>query len=188
MPNSPAIFDDLPDLETPRLLLRKVRLADAADILDYASDPAVAQYTSWDHYSSLADAYRFIHWALDRYQRKSEAPWGIVLKDEDKLIGTIGFTDHAPLHRRAEVNYALSAKYWRQGLTPEALHRILDHGFNTLRLNRIESRCIPDNVASARVMEKVGMKYEGLLRGALHAKGTFHDLQIYAALREEWKP
>lgn len=185
MPNS---FDDLPDLETPRLLLRKIRLGDAADILEYASDPNVAKFTSWDHYASLADAYRFVHWAMGRYQRRAEAPWGIVLKGEDKLIGTIGFTDHAPLHRRAEVSYAISAKYWRQGLTPEALDRTVRYGFEALRLNRIEARCIPENVASARVMEKVGMVYEGTLRRAMLAKGQYHDLQVFAVLRDEWKP
>jgi [ribosomal protein S5]-alanine N-acetyltransferase len=183
-----SIFAEFPDLETPRLTLRRLRPQDAADLLEYASDPRVTRYTSWDRYESLADAQRFIHWAMDRYQRKSEAPWGIELKAEGKLIGSIGFTDYVALHRRAEINYALSAKYWGQGLTPEALERAIAHGFGPLRLHRIEARCIPENVASARVMEKVGMKYEGLLRQALCAKGKFHDMQVYAIVRDDQQP
>lgn len=182
-----TIFADLPLLETQRLILRKLRPADAADIHDYASDPQVSRFTTWDQHTSLADAHRFINFCLDRYQRREQAPWGVVLKAEDKLIGTLGFTDYAPLHHKAEVNYALSAKYWGQGLTPEALEAALTYGFGPLHLNRIEARCIPENVASARVMEKVGMKREGTLRQALYSKGTFHDLHIFAILRDEWK-
>lgn len=182
----PDALSHLPALETPRLLLRRLRLTDATDLWEYASDPRVSRYTSWDQYSSIGDGQRFIHWALDRYQRGSLAPWGIEFKPEQKLIGTIGFTDYSPTNRRAEVNYALAAKYWGRGLTPEALEEAIAFGFGVARLNRIEARCIPENVASARVMEKVGMRLEGTLRQALHTKGQFYDLQVYAILRQDW--
>ncbi len=181
-------FPDLPEIKTPRLLLRKLTLADAADLLAYASDPQVSRYTSWDQHASIADAHRFINWALERYQRKQEAPWGIELKSDEKLIGTIGFTDYVPHNERAEVNYAIAAKYWGQGLTPEALEHTLAFGFTALQLHRIEARCMPENTSSARVMEKVGMKYEGTMRHALRAKNAWHDLQLYAILRTEWPP
>lgn len=179
-------FPDLPEIETPRLLLRKLSVADANDLLGYAADPQVSRFTSWDQYASIADAHRFIHWAMDRYQRKLEAPWGIELKSEEKLIGTLGFSDFVAQNERAEVNYAISAKYWGQGLTPEALEHAIAFGFTTLQLHRIEARCMPENVASARVMEKVGMKYEGTMRHALRAKNAWHDLLLYAILRNEW--
>jgi len=179
-----AVFE-LPDLDTPRLLMRKVTPHDVADLLEYASDPQVTRYTSWDHYSSMNDAHRFIYWALDRYQRKSEAPWGIVHKQDKKLIGTLGYSNWSVRNRCADISYALSAKYWGQGLTPEALERAIAYGFEKMSLNRIEAHCMPDNVASARVMEKVGMKFEGTLRQRLLAKKKFHDLQMYSVLRGE---
>ena len=59
-------------------------------------------------------------------------------------------------------------------------------GFRTMELNRIEARCKIENIASARVMEEVGMRFEGILRQHMFAKGTYHDLKIYSILKEEW--
>ena len=90
------------------------------------------------------------------------------------------------MHARAEIGYALARKYWGQGLMTEAVRAMLDYGFNLLRLNRIEARCDVENIASWRVMEKAGMKFEGVLRQNIFLHGRPRDARMYGILREEW--
>ena len=90
------------------------------------------------------------------------------------------------MHARGEIGYALARKYWGQGLMTEAVRAMLDYGFNTLHLNRIEARCDVENAGSWRVMEKVGMKFEGVLRQNIMLHGRARDARMYAILREDW--
>jgi ribosomal-protein-alanine N-acetyltransferase len=177
----------LPDLETERLNLRKLRPTDAADIFEYASDPQVARYTTWEAHTSLDDAVQFVELIQAVYVNESPSnwTWGLELKDTGKLIGTIAVWGW-PQHARAEVGYAIGRPYWGRGLVTEAVREVLKLGFDALGLNRIEARCVPENIGSARVMEKVGMTYEGLLREQMFIKGTFDDMRIYSILRREY--
>ncbi len=180
------VFGNLPSLETERLLLRKLRLEDAGDLFEYASDPEVSRYTTWEAHKTIDDSRAILSQWMDLYATGQVAPWGVVHKGDAKLIGTCGFVSWAPRHARAEVAYALSRKYWNKGYTTEAVRAVIAFGYNTMRLNRIEARCEIPNVGSARVMEKVGMKFEGVLRQQLFVKGVYVDLKMYSILRAEW--
>jgi ribosomal-protein-alanine N-acetyltransferase len=89
-------------------------------------------------------------------------------------------------HSRAEIGYALSRRYWGEGYMSEAVNAVIEFGFREMLLNRIMARCEVNNIASARVMEKVGMQLEGILRQHLFVKGRYWDLKIYSILREEF--
>lgn len=180
-------MNNLPVLETQRLLLRSLNLDDAADIFEYAADAKVAQYASWSVHKSIDDSKYFLTTIIEQYQKHQLADWGIVCKADNKVIGTCGFTNWIATARRAEIGYALSSKYWGQGYMPEAVRLLFGFGFGMMKLNRIEARCIIANTASARVMEKVGMQFEGVLRQHLYAKGNFHDVKIYAILKQDWQ-
>jgi len=180
------IFDDLSVLETGRLLLRKMSLSDAEDLFEYASDPEVAKYTTWQAHESIEDTKCFLNSVMDQHKNRQVAPWGVIHKEDKKLIGTCGFVYWDLPNSRAEIAYALSRKYWRKGYMTEAVREVITFGFRTMELNRIEARCKIKNIASARVMEKVGMRFEGILRQHMFAKGTYHDLKIYSILKEEW--
>ena len=180
------VFRDLPALQTPRLLLRKMRLSDAADIFAYASDPAVARYTTWPPHPTVAATEAFVRELLQRYADGLVSPWGIVHRADGKLIGSCGFAYVMAWHGRGEIAYALSQSYRGQGLMPEAVSAVLAFGFETLRLNRIEARCEVENIASERVMQKVGMQLEGVLRQHAQVLGKYRDLKLYSILRDEW--
>jgi [ribosomal protein S5]-alanine N-acetyltransferase len=180
------IFRELPTLETPRLVLRKIRLGDAPDIFAYASDPAVARYTTWPPHPTVAATEAFVRELLQRYAQGLVAPWGIVHREDGKMIGSCGFAYVMAWHGRAEIAYALSRAYWGRGLMPEAVRAVLGFGFETLRLNRIEARCEIENVASERVMQKLGMQFEGVLRQHTQVMGVYRDLKLYSILRDEW--
>lgn len=181
-----AKFNNLPILNTDRLLLRTLRWGDAADIYEYASDPAVPKYNTWSVHESIEDTKRFLKAVMDCYKNHQLASWGILHKADNKIIGTCGLANWIPDQARAEIGYALSRKYWGQGYMPEAVCPVITFGFRMMKLNRIEGRCIIPNTASARVMEKVGMKFEGVLRQHLFVKGSFHDVKMYSILKEEW--
>lgn len=180
------IFRNLKTLETERLILRKMTLEDAEDMFEYASDPDVAKYTTWDAHQSIKDSRLFLKIVVERYKNRQITDWGIVHKGDEKLIGTCGFAECHLFHSRAEIGYALSRKYWSQGYMSEAVTAIIKLGFQTMNLNRIEARCDVENIASARVMEKVGMQFEGTLRQHIFTKGKYCDLKIYSILRQDF--
>jgi ribosomal-protein-alanine N-acetyltransferase len=184
--NIEDIFGDLSTLETERLTLRKVAPDDAQDVFEYAAHPEVARHTSWEPHQGIEDSRRFVAWLMESYDAGKVTTWGIVHKADGKLIGMCGFAEWIPYHARAEVGYAMSRKYWGQGLMTEAVRAVIAFGFGTMRLNRIEARCLLDNIGSARVMEKAGMRYEGILRQHMYAKSAYHDLKMYSILRQEW--
>jgi len=183
-----GVFANLPELETERLLLRKMRLDDAEAMFAYASDPEVTRYVLFETHQSVEDSEAFLRLAAEGYERGDFGGWGIVLKDSGAFVGTCGVdADYAPEHARAELGYVLSRQHWGKGLMPEAVRAIIRFCFRRMGLNRIEARCIAENVASARVMEKAGMTYEGTLREQAFIKGAYRDIKIYSILRHEFR-
>lgn len=180
------ILAHLPTIETERLLLRKITLNDANDMFEYASNPEVSQYTMWSTHTSIEDTKYFLQSLTKMYKRRELVDWGIVHKAEKKFIGTCGFVEWSMTHSRAEIGYALSRRYWGEGYMSEAVNAVIEFGFREMSLNRIMGRCEVHNIASARVMEKVGMQREGILRQHLFVKDRYWDLKIYSILREEF--
>jgi [ribosomal protein S5]-alanine N-acetyltransferase len=182
------VFSNLPELETERLLLRKMRLDDAEAMFAYASDPEVTRYVPWDTHRSMEDSESFLGFATEGYERGDFGGWGVVLKDDGVFIGTCGIdVGYAPEHARAELGYVLSREYWGKGLMPEAVRAVIRLSFGRMGLNRVEARCIAENTASARVMEKAGMTYEGTLREREFIKGAYRDMKLYSILRREYR-
>lgn len=180
------ILKDLPTLETDRLILRKMTLADAEAVFAYASDPEVTRYVIWDTHRTIEDSKAFLELAVGKYENGGEPDWGIVYKGDHRFIGTCGFAGWKAEHARAEMGFVVSREYWGRGLMPEAVGAMIAFGFERMGLNRIEARCIAENAASARVMEKAGMTYEGTLRQREFIKGAYRDMKLYAILRSEF--
>jgi ribosomal-protein-alanine N-acetyltransferase len=112
-------FKGTPQLETERLILRKLNSQDENDIFEYASDDEVTRFLSWDTYKSIEDSRDYINFMLGRYERDEAGEWGIVLKETNKLIGAIGIIYCDMRHRYAGIGYVLSRKYWGQGIMSE---------------------------------------------------------------------
>jgi ribosomal-protein-alanine N-acetyltransferase len=182
------ILSHPPTIETERLILRPLAMADDEAIYSYASDPQVAKYVSFDTATNIEDTRIFLRSVLENYSKGAEpAGLGIVLKKENKLIGTIGHLNWNDDHRRIEIGYALSRPFWNNGYVTEAAIRLIDYFFSNTNIMRIEARCRLPNLASARVMEKAGMTFEGILRNHLFMKGENHDIKMYSIIRDEWK-
>lgn len=184
--NLQDIFNNPPVLETSRLILRKITYEDAYDIFEYASDPEMTKYVVWDYHKCLADSYNYISFMLKKYENREPSTWGIVYKSENKFIGTCGFLWCYPENASCEIGYALSRKYWNKGIVTESVKEIIKLGFDKMMLNRIEARCMLENTASQRVLQKVGMTFEGIMRQQMYFKGAFQDLKVFSILRSDY--
>ncbi|PLR86351.1 GNAT family N-acetyltransferase [Bacillus canaveralius] len=180
------IYGELPILETDRLVLRKLSLEDLEDIYSYGSNQEVSKYVTWDTHLSSADTKQFLDFVLQQYENKKIAPWGIQYKENGRLIGTIDFVWWKPAHKSAEIGYVLAPQYWGKSIATEAAKTIIKFGFTNMDLVRIQAQCFVDNKASARVMEKAGMSFEGVLRKSMLVKGSHQDIMMYSVLKEEF--
>ncbi|GEN46873.1 GNAT family N-acetyltransferase [Alkalibacillus haloalkaliphilus] len=181
------VYSDFPTLETDRLKIRKLTMDDVEDINKYTSKDEVSQYVSWNTHQSLDDTKDFVQFALDQYQKHDVAPFGIELKETGKIIGTVDYIWWKPAHQKAEIGYVLSDQYWSNGIMTEAVQELIKFGFENMDLVRIEARCFAENKGSERVMQKVGMTYEGTLRKSMFVKGHYKDLKMYAILKEDYE-
>ena len=176
------VFRNLPTLETPRLTLRKLRMRDAEDVYSWSRDPDVARYVLWTAHQNVRETREYIRYVRSLYRRGLPSSWGIELKETGRVIGTMGVMAWIPEYRVAEVGYSLGKKWWRQGYAAEALSALMDLMFDEMRINRVEGQCDVRNPASGRVMEKCGMRREGLLRQRVRNKGETVDVLLYAAI------
>lgn len=176
----------MPELETPRLRLRKLTMRDAQDIFAYSRDPQVAKYVLWDAQTSLSDARAYLRFMLRKYRMGEPASWGIEWKQSGQIIGTIGFMWVQRENAAAEVGYSLHRSFWNRGIMTEALLEVLRFGFGSMNLNRIEAQHETQNPASGAVMRKCGMQKEGTLRQRLMNKGRYVDVDLYAILRRDY--
>jgi len=187
MLNANLFFLDNPTMETDRLILRKISLADEEEIFSYASIPEVSKYVSWECHETIEDTREFINLTLERYSKDEAGEWALVLKNTNRIIGIAGFVQYRKEHKSIEVGYVLARDYWRQGFAAEAVQRLIRFAFTEMSLNRVEAVHFPDNEASGRVMQKVGMTYEGLMREKVFIKGHFQDLKQYAIIKKDWQ-
>lgn len=172
----------IPTFDTARLRLRPFAPADAAEVERMAGDRRVSEMTlniphpypagagaQWiAGHASAAAGGRFYCFAVER-------------REDGALLGGIAITPEARF-RRAEIGYWLGVAHWGRGYATEAARRVVAFGFDTLGLVRIQATCYPRNPASAKVMQKVGMRYEGLLRGYVRKDGVQEDIAMYAVL------
>jgi [ribosomal protein S5]-alanine N-acetyltransferase len=172
-----------PILETRRLRLRLPTLEDAAGVAAYASDPDVARYVSWPLHRSLADAETFLTYAIGAIEKDIEHNWVIVDRATSSVAGTIGLRVQA--HRR-ELGYALARRWWGRGVATEAAEAVVAWALAQVGVFRVWAVCDVDNVASARVLEKIGMQREGrLARWAVlpNLGGVARDCWCYARVK-----
>ncbi|MBQ8136259.1 MAG: GNAT family N-acetyltransferase [Clostridia bacterium] len=182
-----SFLSPLPVLETDRLKLRPLRMADAHDLFDYAQDPQVSKHVLWRAHTSIQHSRQFIREIRRQYRSGFPGSFAIEWKAQRKMIGTIGYMWLNHDFHSCEIGYSLSRDYWNKGIMTEALKEVIRYTFETMHINRIEAMYEVDNPASGRVMEKAGMRYEGTLRQRVRNKEHYSDVRIYAILADDFK-
>jgi [ribosomal protein S5]-alanine N-acetyltransferase len=174
-----------PQLETRNLILREMRPADAAAVFQIFADDEVTRYYDLATLTSIEQASQLIARQAERFTQQAGLRWGITQKGHDTVIGTCGYMFHKPSFR-AELGYDLAQPYWGCGIMSEALQAIIRFGFEKLAVNRFQALVMPGNVASVKLLQKLGFQEEGVLREYAHFKEASHDLHCFSLLKKEF--
>ena len=176
-----------PTLRTARLLLRPFTEADTDAIFALQSNPRVLRYWDTPPWHERAQAERFIARCAQMAQAGSGARLAIERAADGLFIGWCTLMNWDPTYRSAMMGYCLAEAAWGQGFATEAAGAVLQWAFNTLDLNRVQSEADTRNIASGRVLEKLGFLREGTLRENCIVNGEISDSWIYGLLRREWE-
>ena len=181
---------DFPELTTARLILTKVTSADRESLYDLFSSLDVVKFYDLEPFTDLAQAEKLIDLFDSRYRSALGIRWAIRMKESGELIGTCGFNSWNEKMRNAMIGYDLKPEYWNKGITTEALLEALRAAFAGQMpcgsLHRIQADTIPGNIASEKVLLKLGFKEEGIRRESAFIRGSYHDMKCFGLLRPEF--
>ena len=173
-------------IATERLVLRRFRAADAETLAAYRSDPDVARYQAWTAPFPLERARALVaEFEAADPERPGWFQWAIERTADRAHIGDLGVALHEN-KRQAEIGFTLAPAYQKRGYAAEAVRAMLDHLFRVRGLHKVSAEADARNIASARLLERVGFVREGLLRSHTWIKGEWTDDLIYGLLAEEW--
>lgn len=179
-------FHSMPELVTPRLVLRRMKKTDYHDMYEYASRTEVTRYLTWEPHPDPEYTLRYLAYITTQYRAGLFYDWALQWKETRRMIGTCGFTQFHYEHNSAEIGYVLNPQYWGLGIAAEAAEAVLRVGFLTLNLHRIEARFMSGNDRSRRVMEKVGMTFEGMQRESMLIKNEYTSVGTCAILASDY--
>ncbi|MGR3887749.1 GNAT family N-acetyltransferase [Pseudomonas sp. 1152_12] len=177
----------LPQLPTARLLLRALEMDQAERLFTLANGPNIADNTAnIPSPYTLEIAQDFIAGIAEKYRAGESLNMGMHVRETAELVGIVSLRINAR-HRYGHLGGWVAAHCRNQGYAAESARAILDFGFSTLGLQRVGSQCFGRNKASARVMQNIGLRYEGCMREAFLKNGVYEDLLGFAMVREDWE-
>lgn len=174
-------------LATPRLALRALAVGDAPGYLEVFSDPDVMRYWSSEPIATLDEARELLAQDLEWVAAGDALCWALALPDSDRLIGKVNLYLFSRRNRRAEIGYVLGHRYWGLGLMSEAIGAVLDFGFDTLGLHRIEADVDPEHDASLALLDKFGFAREGRFRERWNVHGEWRDSVMLGLLAADFR-
>lgn len=174
-------------IETTRLTLRRLELSDAEMMFsNWTSDDNVTRFLRWNAHKTIDDTKKMIQQWINNYPDDSTYYWGIYLKDGE-MIGSIGVNITSEYDFNGSLGYKLGSRWWNQGYASEAARAVIDYMFRNTDIERIDAFSSVENSASGKVMEKIGMQREGLLRHYYKTRDGFHDCSLYGIIRNIWE-
>jgi len=180
-------FSPFPNLETSRLLLRRVTAADAPQIFALSSNPETMKFIPRPLVTNIDEALEHFKMIDDKINSNEGINWAITLKGNPQLIGIIGHYRLQPENHRTEIGYMILPEYNGQGITTEAIDAVLEYGFEVMQLHSVEAVIDPENYASEKVLIKNGFVKEAhILENELY-EGKFWDTVIYSLLKRNFR-
>lgn len=171
-----------------RIILRSLKATDASSIHRHANDRQVFRYTTLPYPYTIKDARDFIKSTVENLEEQSSYEFGISLKEDDEIVGMIGLKKVNRENKlSAELGYWLGKKYWRQGITREAVGLMLDFAFNDINLHKVYAKVMKPNIASFNLLKKFGFQEEGLMREYEKRNNRWMDVYYMGLLKKEFK-
>jgi ribosomal-protein-alanine N-acetyltransferase len=178
-------FNPFPNLETERLLLRRVNNNDVNEIFVLRSDTEIMKYIPRPLVKNKEEALEHIATINTKIDSNEGINWGITIKGNNTLIGIIGFYRIEIENYRAEIGYILHPNHSGKGIVSEAVKKLLEYGFNTMKLHSTIGVISPENYASAKVLEKNGFIKEAYFKENQYFEGRFLDSAVYSLVYKE---
>ena len=179
-------FVKFQELETERLVLRKLQLGDVYEYYERLfGDADVSQYMLFEPHQDLSESMESLQRKLDRYDNEDYYCWGVALKEDEGLIGLIELVRIEEQTSTCSFVYMLGCNYWNQGYGTELLKAVFRFAFEELEVERIVADCMTKNTASARAMEKAGMKHIGTETEKYEKLGISYDAEVYEICNEK---
>ncbi|WP_298140653.1 GNAT family N-acetyltransferase [Flavobacterium sp.] len=180
-------FHPFKNLETERLLLRRLAATDVKEIRELRGNPETMKFIPRPLVTSDEEALAHFKLIDDKIESNEGINWAITLKGNPKMIGIIGHYRIQPENHRCEIGYMILPQYNGQGITTEAIKAVLEYGFEDLNMHSIEAVIDPDNIASERVLQKNGFVKEAHILENELWDGKFWDTVIYSLLKRNFK-
>lgn len=174
-------------LQTKRLILRRFSEYDIESIYkNYGKDPEVRKYIMWVPCDTLQKTEQFVKSHIEHYDRDPDFyGWGIEWQGE--IVGSIGAFNVDEEIQSCELGYSLGSKFWGKGIVTESAEAVMNYLFHEVGINRIYASHHEKNIGSGKVLQKIGMRYEGTLRQATKGQDNkLADLVLYAILKTEF--
>lgn len=181
------IFSKIPTLETERLILRKMLVSDKEDIYAYSCRDDVTEYLTWTPHQSLSYTADYLRYIGQRYSVGDFFDWAVVEKKSGRVIGSCGFTRFDYPNDAGEIGYVFHPDFCGKGYATEAVREVVRFGFAALKLHRIEARYLKGNDRSCKLMERIGMRFEGERRESMLVKGAYRSVGTYSILAREYQ-
>lgn len=172
-----------PEIKTNRLHLKEIKNTHLEDIFKIYKDEKVTKYYDLLPLTELSEAKKEIEFFRNRFKENTGIRWGISYLNQSEIIGTVGFNKIID-HHKGRIGYDLQSRHWGKGIMTEALEAILNYGFNSLELNRIEAEVMIGNVASEKLLTKLHFQKEGILSDWMYWNNRYYDISMYSLIKK----
>ncbi len=177
----------VPELETERLLIRRLRLDDAPAMLEILSDAETVRFWGRPMMTELEQAENYTRENLRWMEDGHCLYWGVEEKASGRMIGTCALFRLDSSNRRGEIGYLLNRAFWQRGIMSETLASVIHYAFTELKLHRLEADTDPGNEASIRLLERFGFQREGLFRDRWLVNGNWCDSLMLGLVSDQPK-
>lgn len=176
------------EIQTTNLKLRPFRLSDADDLHVFCSDLSNVEFMDWGP-NTLEETKKFLSdvtASLESYSPPKVFNFAITLKSTGSVVGSCSIWIKSEVHRHGGLGYILNKQFWNKGYGTEIAKALTKFGFEVLKFHRISATCFPNNLASKRLLEKVGFKQEGYLREEIYIRGQWRDSLLFSILENDF--
>lgn len=180
-----------PIIETPRLILDQLTIQDRASLFAIFSDPDVIRHYDVEQFTHIDEADHLISYFAAKFENDSGIRWAIRDKSNGNFLGTCGFTHWNHYDHSAVIGYELAKEYWGRGYAFESIKAIVEFIFAEsfhFYVHRLEAIIVPTNTPSQKLVKRLGFALEGTLRGKCFWNNEFHDMYMFALLRQDPRP
>lgn len=172
--------------ETNRIKLLPISLEHSKELFNVYSDDLTTQYVPRKRHSKLIETEELVLRFLDLVQEQRGLVYTIINKEEQSIIGNAGIYGLDLKNKKAFLGAVIHSNYWSKGFVTETLKQLLEICFRELNLVRVEGSCAEDNIASEKIMKKIGMTFEGTLRSNMIINGKRTNSKVYSILDNEF--